>query len=223
MAKKVEDFIGGTLYNVYKDYQNKKNIKKQFPYIGGTTQETRKKLWQVKPKIKAATDSIANAYGISSELLRNRLDAEGFTDKIIKGHNHAYVYPYDYNDPIMQAKLLVGANEDSILYNPKYSIPAMNAFGTDDTGTLIKEGKVRLINEKWKDGSGINEKGRSVNPAEGLTNLDNIGITAATLRYFRDEAKKRNPKLTGIHLDEAAGIYYNRGITGGQNYLNNKK
>lgn len=223
MAKKVEDFIGGTLYNVYKDYQNRKNIKKQFPYIGGTTQETRRKLWQVKPKIKAATDSIANAYGISPELLRSRLDTEGFTDLVIRGNNAAYLNPDTINNDFNRRRYFVGAPEDSILFNPRYSIPGMNGFGTDDTGTLIKEGKVKLINEKWEDGSGINEKGRSVNPAEGVTNLDNIGITAATLKYFRDEAKKRNLKLTGRHLDEAAGIYYNRGITGGQNYLNNKK
>ena len=195
----------------------------KFSYIGGTTAQVRKKLWQVKPKIKAAVDSVANAYGINPQLLKDRLDVEGFTDRIIKGNNNAYLNPVDIKNDFLRQQALVGAPEDSILYNPRYSQAAMEAFGTDDAGTLIKEGKVKLINEKWKDGVGINEKGRSVNPAEGITNLDNIGITAATLKYFRDEAKKRNPKLTGRHLDEAAGIYYNRGITGGQNYLNNKK
>lgn len=223
MGEKAEDFIGGILYKVYKDHQTRKNIKKQFPYIGGTTEQTRKKLWQVKPKIKAATDSIANTYGISPELLRNRLDAEGFTDLLIRGNNAAYLNPDTVNDDFQRRRNFVGAPEDSVLFNPRYSIPAMNAFGTDDAGTLIKEGKVRLINENWEDGSGINEKGRNVNPAEGVTNLDNIGITAATLKYFRDEAKKRNPKLIGRHLDEVTGIYYNRGITGGQNYLNSRK
>lgn len=218
-----KNFIGAKLYDIVTATQKRKQIKKQFPYIGGTAEQTRKKLWSVKPKIKAATDSIAKAYNISPELLRERLDVEGFTDLIIRGNNAAYLNPDTINDEFNRRKHFVGAPEDSILFNYRYQVPGMEGFGTDDTGTLIKEGKVKLINERWRDGSGINEKGRDVNPAEGLTNLDNIGITAATLKYFRDEAKKRNPKLTGKHLDEAAGIYYNRGITGGQKYLNNKK
>ena len=87
-------FIGAKLYDIVTAVQKRKQIKKQFPYIGGTTEQTRKKLWSVKPKIKAATDSIANAYGISSELLRNRLDAEGFTDKIIKGQFFVSIFAH---------------------------------------------------------------------------------------------------------------------------------
>lgn len=46
---------------------------------------------------------------------------------------------------------------------------------------------------------------------------------AATLKYFRDKAEQDFPGANRIFLDEAAGIYFNRGAVGGKKYLKNKK
>lgn len=177
-------------------------------YLGGATNEARRMFWKKFPKTAAATDSIAKAYGINPALLRDRLNHEGFTDEVIRTNNMTYSFPNVEN----------AFTDDKLLQE---ELSGYNYFGLDDVGTLIKEGKVKLINEQWKDGESTNERGRNVHPAYGITNLDNIGITAATLKYLRDEAKKKNPTFNNPALDRAASIYYNRGISGGQNYINN--
>lgn len=175
-------------------------------YIGGTTEEARDTFWKKFPKIKAATDSIANAYGISPLLLRNRLNHEGFVDRAIANNNSEYFMPTDRD-----------ISDNAILNG--YS-SGFGSFGLDDVGTLINEGKVKLINERWEGEDNLNEKGRKINSAQGDTTLDNIGITAAALKYFRGKAQKVNPNMSSSQLDRAAAIYFNRGISGGQQYIN---
>ena len=46
-----------------------------------------------------------------------------------------------------------------------------------------------------------------------------MGIMAATLKYFYNEAKKNMPNANKRTLEEAANIYYNRGISGGKKYI----
>lgn len=174
--------------------------------------ETASKYWEQAPIMRHAVDSIANRYNINPALLRNRLDKEGFTQESIRINNN---------------------KEDSHSYkalNSNYSwgngknqmSPGFSGFGLDDVASLIAQGKVKLINENWGDSYNTNEHGRIVHTADGESNADNIGITAATLKYFRNKAKQDFPKAPRLSLDEAAGIYYNRGENGGKKYMKNK-
>lgn len=171
--------------------------------IGGPTDEARNKYWNYDTRLSQMVDSVANRYNISTELLRNRLDNEGFTDFAINTANKQG----PIGERLFRSKTKPGTG--------------FELFGTDDSATYINAGKVNLINENWGDTSDINEKGRTTHSADGLTYGDNIGITAATLRYMRDEAEKRLPGSSNEFLDNAAATYYTRGITGGQTFIQN--
>lgn len=185
-------------------------------YIGGTKEQTHNTFWKKFPKINAAVDSVANAYGINVGALRNRLEHEGFVDAIIRNNNNAYLYP-DYFDK---------HPEDSILksQSPIYIPDGFTEFGLDYTHGLIQEGKVNPINEKYTTSDfDYNEAKVKVPAAHGLTTLDNIGLTAATLEYTRALAKKNHPQLKGKHLDEASIAYYNLSPSGAKNFINSGK
>lgn len=175
-------------------------------YIGGTKEESRKTYWEQSPIVSHAVDSIANEYGINPNILKERLSLEGFVDKNIRKNN-------------------IGINSSNYesLHRPTTPGEAFKSFGLDDAATMIDKGKVKLINETFYTTDNINEKGRVVHTANGHTPLENIGIMAATLKYFRDEAKKDFPNASNKYLDKAASIYYNRGAAGGYKYLKNKK
>lgn len=175
-------------------------------YIGGTTKETREKYWQQAPIVRHAVDSIANRYGISPKILKERLSLEGFVDDNIRNNNNN-----------------IDASTYHVLHRPATAGEAFELFGLDDTATMIDEGKVKLKNEEFYTTHNINEEGRLVHTASGRTPLENMGIMAATLKYFRDKAKKDFPKASDKYLDKAASIYYNRGAAGGYKYLKNKK
>lgn len=186
--------------------ENGKPLKRE--YIGEKTKDSRKRYWEISPIIRHATDSIANEYGINANALRHRLSEEGFVDEMIKTNNF---YATDRpNEPIVD-------NGYDALHDT--SLNGFWSFGLDDVGNMLKEGKIKLKNENWYDGKAENEKGREVNFASGKTTLDNIGITAATLKYFRDIAAKDYPNANSEFLDKVANIYYNRGISGGRKYL----
>lgn len=180
-------------------------------YIGGTTQEARDKYWQQAPIMRHAVDSIANRYKIKPSLLRHRIDKEGFTDYNIQQHN----ITRNDNDIARNASNYSKLNEFNYDSGFKY-------FGLDDVADMIGN-KVQLINENWFDSYNTNEKDRKVHSAEGELTKDNIGIMAATLKYFREQAAKDFPNSTNNFLDKAAEIYYNRGETGGKNYIKKQR
>lgn len=205
--------------------ENGKPIKKG--YIGGTTKESRDKFWKQSPIIRHAVDSIANEYKINPKILKDRLNDEGFVDNSIRIQNQD-VY---YSKLNKNAGNIDAANEQLEQYKG-YDLLNSNAthrtggfawYGLDDVADFIEQGKVNLINENWSDSYNINEHGRNVHSADGETVADNLGLVAATLKYMRDKAAKDFPKASRKFLDEAAGIYYNRGESGGKTYMKNKK
>ena len=186
-------------------------------YIGGDRDAARKAYWEEAPIIKAATDSIAGRYGINPELLRNRLNKEGFTDHAIANYNAINIYVPQESRDAMRHKVLSYnfINRDATIDD------ATSSFGLDDAATYINSGLASLINERWQDTEFKNEKGRETHPASGITGKDNMGIMAAVIKGFRNQAAKDFPNATSEELDNYANIYYNRGITGGRNYINN--
>ena len=182
-------------------------------YIGGTPEQARARYWKQDPEMYIITDSIANEYDINPNLLRARLDAEGFTDDRINDINH-----------------LVKRNNKEVIYDwtgsnfaNRQSVPkdAIMLYGLDDMGTYINNGDAKLINENWGTGDFTNEKGRHTVAASGYTHKDNIGILASGLRMFRDKAKEDFPNASESDLDRYASAYYNRGAAGGKQWVKN--
>lgn len=173
---------------------------------------TRKYKLKSAPIIRHAVDSIASRYGINNRTLRNRLNAEGFTDYQIQQNNRQYESPNRSRN---------SSNYYS-LNKKAYPNDGFGLFGLDDVGDFIMEGKVKPINERWWSSQNDNEKGRKVNTATGVTPVESIGLTAATLKYFRDKAIKDFPNQSQSFYDKAAEVYYNRGASGGKNYMKNK-
>lgn len=183
-------------------------------FIGGTPAETRDKYWQTDTEMRILTDSVANQYGINPDLLRSRLDHEGFTDERVADIN-AEQTREDF-------KASLGEELFKKRSNPYVATKlASEEFGLDDVADYINNGTVNLINERWGDGLAANEKGRDTNVAVGDTYGDNIGIMAATLKAMRDRAKKDFPWASESDLDRYAQAYYNRGITGGKKWVQN--
>jgi hypothetical protein len=179
-------------------------------YIGGNSNEARNKFWNQDAVLNHAVDSIANRYNIPSNALRYRLNHEGFVDNVIKRRNMSK----SNNDLFL---------EDNIGYNLLHSKKYNGAlhFGLDDVGSMIQNGKVKLINENWGSGEFTNEKGRTTNAAIGDSVSDNIGITAATLKYFADTIRQKYPNLSNYDVYRYANAYYNRGNTGGDKWVSN--
>lgn len=177
-------------------------------YIGGSPEESRAQYWKQDPEMRIITDSIANEYDISSDLLRARLDAEGFTDSRINAINANLRNPKQLNAQYGAA------------YSNSRAVPtdATDYYGVDDMGTYIKNGAAKLINERWNEGEFVNRKGRTTKVAYGNKQKDNIGIMAASLKMFRDKAKADFPYLTDDDLDRYASAYYNRGSAGGKRW-----
>lgn len=182
-------------------------------YIGGTTQKARDKYWEQAPVMRHAVDSIAREYGLNPMVLRNRLNHEGFVDNAIRSHNEALKTQIDKREQSNYSKL----NKNSGLH------AGTNEFGLDDVMTYIKEGNVIPTNKTtYSDHYFKNEHGRTTHAVTGATNADNISLMGATLKYMRDKANKDFPNSSRIFLDEAAGIYFNRGTTGGKKYMQKK-
>lgn len=199
---------------LYIEDDNKKKDKpkgRQWKVISyGSTDDTRQRVYQTYPRLVQVTDSIANEYKINPKLLRTRLAHEGFIDEIA----------YYHDDAVRSGDTLISKENyiNSILNN---SYSGFGTFGLDDVGTLIDEEKVKPIRERYYSEDNVNEKGRYVHSVRGTDNYDNIGLTAATLKYFRDEAQKTYPKAGSSELDRYANIFYNRGIAGGKKYIKN--
>ena len=173
-------------------------------YIGGTPNKARAEFWRQEPVMQHAVDSIAGRYGISSDALKYRLNAEGFVDDQISYRNYA----------LKNNGIIFRGYENLHDYSPGIS------FGLDDARDYIDSGKVQLINEKWYDANDfINEQGRTTHPVNGETTADNIGIMAAHLKYFKEQAKKDYPNTNENDLNRYALAYYNRGIEGGRKWV----
>lgn len=184
------------------------NLTKKIPakYIGGNSEQARNEFWRQEPVMAHAVDSIANRYGISSEMLRHRIDKEGYVDEEIKRRNTA---------------ILKGNKSFPRGYNLLHDRASGMAFGLDDAATNIKQGNVKLINEGWYElDPFVNEKGRMTYPAEGEDNAGNIGIMAAHLKYHRDKAKQDFPNASEYDLNRYGLAYYNRGNSGGKKWVN---
>lgn len=192
----------------------KKGSSERQKIIDKVNAETSSMYWKQNPIMRHATDSIAKRYNINPELLRNRLDKEGFTQTSIKLNNKKQD-AHSYN--------ALNTNYPLHYKNGSVVSPGFANFGLDDVADYIAQGKVKLINEDWSDSYNTNENNRTVHTADGESNADNIGITAATLKYFREQAAKDFPNLSRKSLDEAAGIYYNRGIQGGRTFIKKNK
>ena len=182
-------------------------------YISGKSSEARNKYWEQSPIMRHATDSIAGIYGINPSLLRSRLDREGYTDNAIRFHNKS-LEDIPGNRSYSNYSNL---NRTSDLHD------GTNLYGLDDVFTYIKQGDVVPIKTTYSNHDFTNEKGRKTNAVTGETIKDNISLMGATLKYFRNKAEHDFPGSNRTFLDEAAGIYFNRGAVGGKKYLKNKK
>ena len=188
----------------------KKEKKKQsVTYIGGNQAQSRQAFYNSYPEVVRATDSVANAYKINPRLLRTRLADEGYVDAGIRYNNSS-------RNTLDRAAVLRG-----LLYQTPQGYDP-HIYGLDDGATMINNGQVKLINEKWDDADFTNENGRQTKMAVGVTPLDNIGIMAATLQTFRNQAKEDFPNATDDDLDVYANTYYNRGRVGGRSYIKRK-
>ena len=205
MARRYLDEIIG-------DNKPKNEIKgKQWKKVSyGSNKDTRERVYNSFPRLVAVTDSIAKEYNINPSLLRTRMAAEGFIDYIAK----------DNDSKINSGDTLMTRNEyiNDILGNPG---KGFKHFGLNDVGTYIEQGKVNPIRENWSSEENKNEFGRNVVSANGTNNYDNIGLMAATLQYYRDQAKKAYPNASNKDLDRYSSIMYNRGFSGGKKYINN--
>ena len=201
-------------------------------YIGGTPDKAREEFWKQEPVLQHAVDSVGELYGINPDVVKYRINHEGFVDHYIQDRNS--IVNEGNADGIPRGYRILNDLTTSLG-------DGIYEFGFDDVGTLINEGKVQLkgtryyptvdgkykwslpkyfIGEYWEDGVPYrNEKGRVTNTAIGMDNADNFGLTAATLKYFRDEAQKDYPNASNYDLDRYALAYYNRGITGGRQWV----
>ena len=218
MPKKYKAKYSGRIYNTAREaaidngnYLKAKRLTEQtnkipLSYIGGTPNQARAKFWRQEPVMQHAVDSIARRYGIESDVLKYRLNTEGFIDDQISYRNYAlkrnYINPRGYD--ILNSDTSSGIS-----------------FGLDDARDYILSGKVKLINENWEAADDFkNEQGRITHPVNGLTTADNIGITAAHLKYFKNQARKDFPKASDADLNRYSLAYYNRGKDRGKKWVN---
>lgn len=202
-----------------------KTTKIPITYIGGTPDEARTKFWQQEPVLQHAIDSVSNLYGVDADMVKNKINHEGFVDHYIQDRNNAVLEGRSNKLPRGYAILndLVGVKT------------GISDFGFDDYGTYLDEGKIKLKGKRWyfnPDGTEryvkqgyytdyeyTNENGRKTNPATGYDNADNFGMTAAGLKYFRDIAKADNPNASDYDLNRYAQAYFNRGVAGGRKWV----
>ena len=194
-------------------------------YIGGTPEQARAEFWRQEPVLQHAVDSVGKLYGINPDIIKYRLNHEGFVDDNIKIRN---------NDIQNNYNIRRGYN---ILNFPTGPYEASHHFGFDDYGTYLENGNIQLSDKKrfydtvtkgkkeYRPASYWtvdfdNEKGRKTNAAIGSDVADAFGMTAAGLKYFRDKAKEDYPDTSDYDLNRYANAYFNRGIVGGRKWVN---
>lgn len=187
-------------------------------YIGGNKQEVRNKYWEQAPIMNHVIDSISNIYNLNPNVLKHRLNEEGFTDNAIAEHNKNVKNKTNNRNSSNYSKL---HQINSLDFSDEHT---QDLYGLDDGFYYIERGDVVPTKEtNYNDHYFTNKFGRKTHAVHGKTVNDNFNLTAATLKFMRDKASKDFPNASRIFLDEAAGIYYNRGITGGKKYMKNKK
>lgn len=188
----------------------------QTSYIGGTTNEARQKYWEQAPIMRHAVDSIGQVYGVPSDLIINRLNAEGFTDRAIRVNNAATQAKYTnfrYHSNYDMLNDGEGDPRDDPEGYDYFAGPrsGYRSYGLDSVGNLIQEGKVYPKQTNYTISSNMNESGMILDAAGGDTAKDNISLMAATLGYFRDLSAYRHPNNTEHQNNVNANMYYHRG------------
>lgn len=174
-----------------------KSHRRQLDYVGGDTKQSRENMWSRLPKTKEFVDSIAVKYGISPELLTNRLNHEGFIDEVIKDYNYA-----------LSAK--EQKDYDKNLINVSNWYGGFKHFGLDNTGTYLNKGQLNLRDsvDYWTMDA-ENEKGEPVLAADAENVRGNIILQAATLEYMKKLMEKRG--IPQDKLETWTNAAYNMG------------
>ena len=159
--------------------------------------ETWSQFWQQEPVLNHAVDSISEKYGIAPDALKYRLNTEGFTEGMIHQRNDSV----KSNKPVDRGYGLLNQTVKNNRYayydntNKQWDTTAgygagFTLFGLDDMADYINNGQANLINEKWYDGYGTNEKNREVHYATGETMvLHRNGVIPASCRANRRSLK----------------------------------
>lgn len=214
------------------DYQTAiklQNETKSIPltYIGGTNLDNvREKFWEQEPVLQHAIDSVADVYGVPADIVKYRINHEGFTDHYIKDRNNA----------VLQGRADRLPRGYKILNDFVGLRAGISDFGLDDYGTYLEDGKIKLKGTQlYERSDGVkrmspqyysgynytNENGRQTNPATGWDNATNFGMVAAGLQYFKNKAKEDFPNASDEDLNRYALAYFNRGETGGKRWVRN--
>lgn len=200
-------------------------------YIGGNPDEARTKFWHQEPVLQHAVDSVAQRYGVDPEVVKYRINHEGFVDHYIQ----------DRNEAVKRGNANWQPRGYRILNDFVGPGAGIAEFGFDDYGTYLEEGKIKLTGKQLyerpdgfkymspqyytgydHDGESYhNEKGRKTNPAAGWDNATNFGMVAAGLKYFKDKAREDFPNASDEDLNRYSLAYFNRGETGGKKWVNN--
>ena len=190
----VKDILGLTEIN--KDsavIANRKNL----DYIGGTEEESIRKMINKMPETMKEITSIAKQYNINPNVLIHRLGQEGAINDFIKDYN------YNYNKEQQ-------SNIDSSFFEESYN--GFKSFGLDHTGSLLKQGKVKLKHPiDWWDFDAENENGIKVNAATSDNNYGNVILQAATMEYIKNELLKRKD-IPKEDIDMYTNAAYNLGL-----------
>ena len=171
--------------------------RKQLDFVGGDNKETHNKMWSKLPITKAFVDSIAIKYGISPELLTERLNHEGFVNEAVK--------KYNYLSNIQEQK-----DFDKNLLSERNVYNGFHDFGLDNTGTYLDK---RLLNlrdsvDYWTMDA-ENEDGIPVLAADAEDVRGNIILQAATLEYMKKLMKDRG--IPKDKLETWTNAAYNMG------------
>ena len=174
-----------------------KSHRRQLDYVGGDTKQSRENMWSRLPKTKEFVDSIAVKYGISPELLTNRLSHEGFIDLAQTNYN--------YTSSSKEQK-----DFDKNLLNERNVYNGFHDFGLDYTGEYLNKGLLNLRDsvDYWTMDA-ENEDGIQVLAADAEDVRGNIILQAATLEYMKKLMEKRG--IPQDKLETWTNAAYNMG------------
>lgn len=174
-----------------------KSYRRQLDYVGGDTNQSRKNMWSRLPKTKEFVDSIAVKYGISPELLTNRLNHEGFIDEAQKNYNY-----------LSSAKEQKEFDDNLLSKTNVYD--GFHDFGLDNTGEYLNKGLLNLRDsvDYWTMDA-ENEHKVSVLAADGGDGRSNIILQAATLEYMKKLMEERG--IPQHKLETWTNAAYNMG------------
>ena len=166
-------------------------------YIGGNPNVTRQEYFNRDKELTDAIKAAASKHGISANTLASRIAKEGPIDEAIKNYNNTNGY--------FQRGRLVGP-----------------IWGLDDMGTMISSGTIKIDPEMVvnTDHEFQNEKGRTTYSVDSDNYLDGVELTAAALKYYKDEMRKRYPKASDETLEQYATAAFNMGISGASKAIN---